>query len=101
MKRGYYGSQFDGASVTATSGKWTINGAYGYMTAGRFKKADKEKNGDAGVVNVSVEPNKNFVLGAMYARTGSANVKMANGKKIMNSAIFMELMDPIQWENLR
>ena len=76
-----YGSQFDGASVTATSGKWTINGAYGYMTAGRFKKADKEKNGDAGVVNVSVNPNKNFVLGAMYARTGSANVKMANGKK--------------------
>ena len=73
-----YGSQFDGASVTATSGKWTINGAYGYMTAGRFKKADKEKNGDAGVVNVSVNPNKNFVLGAMYARTGSANVKMAN-----------------------
>lgn len=96
-----YGSQFDGASVTATSGKWTINGAYGYMTAGRFKKADKEKNGEAGVVNVSVNPNKNFVLGAMYARTGSANVKMANGKKIMNSAIFMELMDPIQWENLR
>jgi len=46
MKRGYYGSQFDGASVTATSGKWTINGAYGYMTAGRFKKADKEKNGE-------------------------------------------------------
>lgn len=81
MKRGYYGSQFDGASVTATSGKWTINGAYGYMTAGRFKKADKEKNGEAGVVNVSVNPNKNFVLGAMYARTGSANVKMANGKK--------------------
>ena len=76
-----YGSQFDGASVTATSGKWTINGAYGYMTAGRFKKADKEKNGEAGVVNVSVNPNKNFVLGAMYARTGSANVKMANGKK--------------------
>ena len=48
-----------------------------------------------------MNPNKNFVLGAMYARTGSANVKMANGKKNMNSAIFMELMDPIQWENLR
>ena len=46
MLRKIYGSRFDGASVTATSGKWTINGAYGYMTAGRFKKADKEKNGD-------------------------------------------------------
>jgi len=41
----------------------TLNGGYGYMTAGRFAKVSKENNGDVGIVNANVAVNNHFSFG--------------------------------------
>ena len=77
-----YSSNFDGVGATAKLGKKvTLNGAYGYMTAGRFAKVSKENNGDVGIVNANVAVNDHFSFGGMLAHVGTANVRMGNGKK--------------------
>ncbi|SNV56846.1 putative porin [Veillonella rodentium] len=76
-----YSSNFDGVGATAKLGNVTLNGAYGYMTAGRFAKVSKDDNGDVGLVNARVQIGKHFDVGAMLAHVGKANVRMSNGKR--------------------
>lgn len=77
-----YSSNFDGVGATAKLGKKvTLNGGYGYMTAGRFAKLSKENNGDVGIVNANVAVNEHFSFGGMLAHIGTANVRMGNGLK--------------------
>lgn len=77
-----YSSNFDGVGATAKLGKKvTLNGAYGYMTAGRFAKTSKADNGDVGLINANVAVNDRFGFGGMFAHVGTTNVRMGNGKK--------------------
>lgn len=77
-----YSSNFDGVGgATAKLGNVTLNGAYGYMTAGRFAKVSKDDNGDVGLVNAKVQVGKHLDVGGMLAHVGNANVRMANGKR--------------------
>ena len=77
-----YSSNFDGVGATAKLGdKVTLNGAYGYMTAGRFAKTSKADNGDVGLINANVAVNDRFGFGGMFAHVGTTNVRMGNGKK--------------------
>jgi len=76
-----YSSNFDGVGATAKLGKKvTLNGAYGYMTAGRFAKTSKADNGDVGLINANVAVNDRFSFGGMFAHVGTTNVRMGNGK---------------------
>lgn len=77
-----YSSNFDGVGATAKIGsRLTLNGGYGYMTAGRFVKTAKDNNGEAAVINANIDVNKNINVGAMYAHVTPANVRMGNGLK--------------------
>ena len=76
-----YSSNFDGVGATVKLGKKvTLNGAYGYMTAGRFAKTSREDNGDVGLINANVAVNDRFSFGGMFAHVGTTNVRMGNGK---------------------
>ena len=69
-----YSSNFDGVGATAKLGdKVTLNGAYGYMTAGRFAKTSKADNGDVGLINANVAVNDRFGFGGMFAHVGTTN----------------------------
>ena len=50
------------------------------MTAGRFAKTSKADNGDVGLINANVAVNDRFSFGGMFARVGTTNVRMGNGK---------------------
>ena len=60
-----YSSNFDGVRrySEALGDKVTLNGAYGYMTAGRFVKTSKADNGDVGLINAHVAVNDHFSFG--------------------------------------